>query len=272
MFQEPQHTQFDLKWWMFGIHVRVHPLFWLITAMLGWWLVEALGLQYLLIWVLCVFVSILLHEMGHVFAMRLFGGDGHIVLFAFYGLAIPNRTFPSRWQRIFVSFAGPLAQFVLFGLLWPLNWHLHASGTFFSLPPMVRAVLVFLLDINWYWPLINLFPIWPLDGGQISRELFVWWMPWRGVRASLILSIVVCALVAINSVWSEFGTPPIPFLAVGGRTTALFFAIFGINNILELSQMGPSGGRRQRWDDETADRLPWERDADWWKKGGNPYD
>jgi Zn-dependent protease len=270
MFQEPQHTQFDLKWWMFGIHFRVHPFFWLFSAMLGWWMVEALGLQFLLVWVLCVFVSILLHEMGHVFAMRLFGGDGHIVLFAFYGLAIPNRTFPSRWQRIFVSFAGPLAQFILFGLLKVLDWQLRSSGTFFTLHPLVRAVLVFLLDINWYWPLLNLLPIWPLDGGQISRELFVWLLPSRGVRASLILSIVTCGLIAINSVSAHFGGPRLPYIYTGDLTGALFFAIFAINNVLELQQMGPA--RRQRWDDETADRLPWERDADWWKKGGNPYD
>jgi Zn-dependent protease len=261
---------------MFGIHIRVHPLFWLVTAMLGWQEMSRPdgGLPGVLVWVLCVFVSILIHEMGHVFAMRLFGGDGHIVLAAIFGLAIPNRSFPSRWQRIFVSFAGPLAQFILYGLLWVLIWRVLTLQQLRAMPPLVLKALDFLLFINLVWPIINLFPIWPLDGGQISREVFVWLMPSRGVRASLILSIVVCALLAINSLLADpaIDRPLLPWLDIGDRTTALFFAIFGINNILELYQMGPTGRRRQRWDDETADRLPWERDADWWKKGGNPWD
>src|SRR5205807_2354897 len=76
------------------------------------------GIEYVLIWVACMFVSILVHELGHVIAGRLFGTNGHIVLYGFGGLAIGSSALTNRWKRIFVYFAGPLAGFILFGLVW----------------------------------------------------------------------------------------------------------------------------------------------------------
>ena len=70
-------------------------------------------MPYLVLWIICVFVSILIHEMGHVLMGRLFGAEGHIVLYSFGGLAIGSKRLADRWQRIAVSFAGPLAQFIL---------------------------------------------------------------------------------------------------------------------------------------------------------------
>src|SRR5207302_5403914 len=64
------------------------------------------SVSYLLIWIACTFVSILIHELGHVFMGRLFGSHGHIVLYSFGGLAIGSSALRSRWQRIAVYFAG----------------------------------------------------------------------------------------------------------------------------------------------------------------------
>ena len=55
-----------------GIPVRVEPIFFVIAALFGlryadtsWWLVFA--------WIAVTFVSILVHELGHGFALKLFG-------------------------------------------------------------------------------------------------------------------------------------------------------------------------------------------------------
>src|SRR5262245_27543700 len=98
----------DLSWRMFGFPVRVLPLFWLMTAAMGWNAFRAYGFPYLLLWLVCVFVSILVHELGHAFMGRVFGRESHIVLYTFGGLAIGAAGLHSRWQRIAVSFAGPL--------------------------------------------------------------------------------------------------------------------------------------------------------------------
>src|SRR4051812_37327197 len=65
MLLEPQTTEWDLRWMMFGIPVRVHPFFWLVCLLMGQSALE-LGVLYLLAWIGCVFVSILVHELGHV--------------------------------------------------------------------------------------------------------------------------------------------------------------------------------------------------------------
>ena len=48
-----------------------------------------------------------------------------------------------------------------------------------------------------WWALLNLLPIYPLDGGQIAREIFTLSNPREGIRFSLILSIVAAGSVAV---------------------------------------------------------------------------
>src|SRR3954464_14267452 len=84
---EPQETPYDLRFRLFGIPVRVHPLFWLFSAILGWnWIEE--GVAYVLLWVACVFISVMIHELGHIFMGLVFGSPGYIVLYSFGGLAV----------------------------------------------------------------------------------------------------------------------------------------------------------------------------------------
>ena len=86
LFQEPPPTQYDLRFTVAGIPVRVHPLFWLIALLLG-----AAGDPLLLpAWVLVIFVSILIHELGHALAFRRVGQDSRIVLHMAGGLTIPE--------------------------------------------------------------------------------------------------------------------------------------------------------------------------------------
>ena len=79
MLAEPNRTPYDLNFRLFGFPVRIHPLFWLGAVLLGGWTFD-LGLEYAAIWVAVVFVSILVHELGHAIAFRTFGVDSHIVL------------------------------------------------------------------------------------------------------------------------------------------------------------------------------------------------
>ena len=55
-------TPYDLRFRLLGIPVRIHPMFWLIMALLGW---ENRNLGAVLLWVACALVSILVHEFGH---------------------------------------------------------------------------------------------------------------------------------------------------------------------------------------------------------------
>ena len=106
----PQPTPLDLYWRMFGTDVRVHPFFWVMAVLLGWHWFDSfndprLGILFLALWVLCVFVSILLHEFGHVLMGRVFGSNGHILLYSFGGLAIGSNNLRQRTHRILVLLA-----------------------------------------------------------------------------------------------------------------------------------------------------------------------
>jgi Zn-dependent protease len=251
LFGIPQPTPFDLHWRMFGIDVRVHPFFWLVSAVLGWWATRY-SLLFLLLWVVCVFVSVLIHELGHVLMGRLFGSQGHIVLYGFGGLAVGASNLRRRWQRVLVLFAGPLAQlivlaFVIAALVVVLPRGQLREGLDQATP--LEAVLVMLFIINLFWPVLNLLPIFPLDGGQIAREVLEGLLGHRGVILALGVSVGVAGLLAVQMVWPILPLP-LPF---GGVYNAIFFALMAVTSY-QLLQM-EMNRRPARYED---DRLPWE--------------
>src|SRR5262249_2771152 len=154
--------------------IRIHPMFWLMALILGQGSLR-LGVSHLLMWVACVFISILVHEMGHVVVARVFGVDGEIVLYGFGGLAIPAAQMRSRWQHVSVCLAGPLAGFLFLGLVIaclplvaPDTWAFLKSRTQLALgqpaeevvllPQEIPKIMIFfyLASINLIWGLINL--------------------------------------------------------------------------------------------------------------------
>ena len=63
MIGQAGETEFDLRFQILGIPVRVHPLFWLMAAFIVWESAEDPKLKVL--GIMCVFISILVHELGH---------------------------------------------------------------------------------------------------------------------------------------------------------------------------------------------------------------
>src|SRR4051794_4459930 len=103
----------ELHWRLFGIDFRVQPSFWLMNLFFGYFYVQSFRgvddriFAYLGIWLACAFVSILIHELGHVTAGRIFGEPSNIVLTSMGGVAIGHFDRLKRWQRIAVYSAGP---------------------------------------------------------------------------------------------------------------------------------------------------------------------
>lgn len=245
LFLEPEQSPFDLTFRFLGVDVRVSPWFWAMGAFIGWGFLQ-LGFQYLVLWIVCWFVSILVHEMGHVVAGRVFGSEGHIILYGFGGLAIGSNDLRSRWQRILVALAGPFAQFGLYGLAWLFREYLRSSEDLDRVPAPVLILIAQLLLANWFWPLLNLLPIWPLDGGRVSRDLLDWLAPARGVRISLGISLVLSGLIAINSLVAAMGRQPlIPYFYGGGMFSVFLFGMLAVMSY-QLLQLETSP---RRWDD-----------------------
>lgn len=212
LFQEPGHTRFDLRFSVAGIPVRVHPLFWLMALFFGGFSGDFLAL---LIWVAVVFVSIVVHELGHALTMRFFGQPARVVLYLGGGLAIPDSWGSALGlttnEHILTLLAGPGAGFLFGGLV--LGAVLLAGGSvgvglLYGFVPFPVASLPFgggLLDgivgtivwVNIFWGFINLVPAFPLDGGQVARHLWLKADRWDGVRKSLWLSVVTGAVMVL---------------------------------------------------------------------------
>jgi membrane-associated protease RseP (regulator of RpoE activity) len=154
-----------IRFTLLGFPVTVHWMFWAIMAMLGANRLDGpRGFAMLLIWVVAGFISILIHELGHTLLQRKFGARAEIVLYAMGGLAIPDRGF-TRVQQIIISLGGPFLQIAVGLVAWQVIG--HSSGDAWN----VRAFFVSFMIVSIFWGLLNLLPIYPLDGGQVLKGI-----------------------------------------------------------------------------------------------------
>ncbi|MGH8946065.1 MAG: metalloprotease [Acidimicrobiia bacterium] len=150
---------------LFGIPVTVGGSFLLVAALLGW--SASARIDAVVAWVLVVFVSILVHELGHAFTAITFGSEVAIELNGLGGLTRWNppggQLSPGR--RALVAAAGSAVGLLFGGLVWLVT---HQLGPFSGLNGFVVRNLVF---VNVFWGLLNWLPIRPLDGGHLLISL-----------------------------------------------------------------------------------------------------
>ncbi|MCA9037459.1 MAG: site-2 protease family protein [Planctomycetaceae bacterium] len=165
MFGMAGETEFDVRFQIFGIPVRIHPVFWLSSAWLVWGPANRRP-ELIFIGVLCVLISVLVHELGHALMARRFGYPSEIVLYFLGGYA--TSTHFSTWRRVKVSAAGPGAGLVLFAVTWAITY--FSPDLFFQSPGFEFAMYI-MLFANLVWNIMNLVPCLPLDGGNIMAAL-----------------------------------------------------------------------------------------------------
>jgi Zn-dependent protease len=242
---EPSRSPYDLNFSLLGIPVRVHPMFWLVTLLLG---MHRRDLTSLLAWIAAVFLGILIHELGHALAMRAYGFAPWITLHGFGGLTAHasggsyRSAGYSSLGQIMITIAGPGAGFLFAALLvvllratghpvaivWLVNVIPFPALLDFVGSQALRTFIQDLLFISVLWGVINLLPVYPLDGGQISREVFLRINPREGIRASLILSIIAATGMAIFAITQWHSV-----------YTTLFFAYLAYSSYVALqSYMG----------------------------------
>ncbi len=140
--------------------VAVFPSFLIGALLLGFYYGEPWKL---VAWTFVVFVSVLVHELGHAVVGRAMGGSPEIRLEGFGGVTFPNLPRAvSASKQILLSVAGPV-----FGLL------LGAAvlGLRRALPPDPGSpsawVVRQFIFTSVVWAGFNLLPMLPLDGGQM---------------------------------------------------------------------------------------------------------
>ena len=181
----------EIRFRIGSIPVIIQPYFWLTAVILsgGWFNAEPRPWP-IFTFILACFLSILLHELGHAWMGKLFGARYiHIVLTGLGGFASGANTNPHWWQRILVTLAGPGIQLVLAGLL---HFLLFETAVFSNENQVVTLFALQLYTISLFWALINLIPIYPLDGGQVALEILQKATPSQSEKLSALLSIALC--------------------------------------------------------------------------------
>lgn len=188
LFTSAAPGPYDVRFSLLGFPVRISPVFWIVALLLS----GGGTPQEAIIVVAAILISILVHELGHALLQRAFGGYPEIVLYAFGGYASAYGVRESWWRNILISLAGPFAGFFLAGLVWAYK---QLAGE--PREPSANLFIEAMLWINTIWGLVNLLPVWPLDGGRVSREVLTLLMkPSTGIVVSLAISAVVAACFA----------------------------------------------------------------------------
>lgn len=252
MFGEPQRTQYDLNFRFLGLPVRISPWFWVVGAILGMQMQIGNMRVWLMVlcWMAALFVSILVHELGHAIPLsRYFGARTWIVLHGFGGVAAHDpyyrKRVPETLGTIAYTAAGPGAGFLLAGVIVALltlcgircEIEMIPLGGQFALPSLaidmesfvarvhflpglaILSLYILVQDILYisvFWGLLNLLPVYPLDGGSIAREIFSVFDKRNGFANSLWLSVFVAGGIAILGLvqWIQAGGHGFPFIAL----------------------------------------------------------
>jgi Zn-dependent protease len=219
LLAEPPRTNYDLHFRVLGIPVRVHPFFWLVALLSG--AREGVEPRETFIWMAALFVSILVHELGHAAAIVFYGHRPRVTLHWLGGLASYDRGYAGAYYsaddadsnslaQIVIALAGPIAGFLFAAVILGLVFAFGAEAAFFfdrrylvgwRFYEIANENLFYLLHcllfVNVFWGLVNLLPIYPLDGGKVSRELFLLGNPRRGIEWSLKLSMAAAIAMAV---------------------------------------------------------------------------
>jgi Zn-dependent protease len=210
-------------------------------------------------WLLVVFVSVLVHELGHAtYALRL-GSRPRIVLRGLGGFTMAPLPRALTWREsMLLALAGPAAG-LLPGiasalLLYFTHPAIHALA---GDPAMLARVLLMgaggrtpfeellftFVRTGIFWTILNLLPVLPLDGGSVLQALLT------AVRGKPSLRLTAQISVALSGVLAAAFF--FRFLQ-GGLFLGLFLAGFALQNLALLKQLRQHGEAPQPQVDPAA--------------------
>jgi Zn-dependent protease len=154
---------------VFGFPLRIEPFFFILVLLLG--RSEFAQPERLFVIFAVVFVSVLIHELGHAFVSRYFGMQPSIALTGTGGVTYWQEALPlSPPRHIAISLAGPFAGFLLAAFVYVM----HNVVQYWPAGSLADYFYRWLLFANIGWGILNLLPVIPLDGGHVVQKIEEW--------------------------------------------------------------------------------------------------
>ncbi len=159
---------------VFGVPIRLHFTFVLLLVFL-----ISIGLggkqsgAATAVYILALFASVLLHEIGHVLVARWYGiGTREIVMFPIGGVSrLENQ--PKARQELLIVAAGPLVNLLIAVILLATQRNFVPLETL-RVPTDANLIQRIAMG-NLLLGLFNLLPAYPMDGGRILRSVIAFW-------------------------------------------------------------------------------------------------
>ncbi len=145
-----------------------------------------------------LFVSVLIHELGHSVVGRAYRlRVRNITLWILGGMAQFERMPRARGAEAVIAVAGPITSYLVAGLSWAAA---QATPTDFL---FLSFWFSYLMYMNFLLATFNLLPALPLDGGRILRSLLALWLPHlRATQFSATISKTLAFLMGLLGVLS----------------------------------------------------------------------
>lgn len=195
-----------------GFPLAVRPSVLLLIAAIGWTVVASGQPLWLLVcYVSTLFASVLLHELGHAFALRFIGVRGQTVTLHGLGGQVEwdGSVEPlTNVEQLFVSLAGPVS-----GLMVGM---VALAAVPFAADVLVLNVLGQVVFVNLVMNLGNLLPAIPLDGGWALLALLNMLTP-RGWRLGAYAVVYLGSVIGTMMVVAGYHLGNVLLVIVGGQ-------------------------------------------------------
>ncbi|QNI84587.1 metallopeptidase M50 family protein [Synechococcus sp. PROS-7-1] len=244
-----------------GIPLRVHPSWFIILVLFTLafqsevaQLPEAQGLVWAswltgFLTALLLFVSVLLHELGHsVMAIREGVKVSSITLFLLGGVARVEKECPTPMGALRVAAAGPAVSLLLAAAL------LASMQAAVQVNPLLGNLVAKLGWLNLILALFNLLPGLPLDGGLILKALVWQWTgsQRRGIQVatasgrflSLLAMVIGFWLIFKGAVWPGLWLVMLGWFGMGASRSQT--QTLALQQVLQNETVGKTASRRFR--------------------------
>ncbi len=201
-----------------GTDVRLHPTFLLLVAWIGvvqWIAGGANAAVYGILFITLLFVCVVLHEFGHIFAARRYGiRTPDVTLLPIGGVASLERMPEKPSQEIIVALAGPAVNVVIFLILTFVLGAVIDRTQIAELQTARsgNALLAQLAAANIALAVFNLIPAFPMDGGRVLRAALATRLGFT--RATRIAANIGQGVAIVLGFIGLFGNPLLVLVAI----------------------------------------------------------